>query len=425
MNPREDGRRRHRRHFRTPPEARSYVRRAETHGVVSLDLSSGESRFGEIPQYSSIRRELELSGAFAEAARRYPKESLENSKRYVRERFGIGEDPYITFSGGGSDEILERTVYWLLNPSKTQVWGIPPHFPDTANFINRFRDRTSRGPVGENILYAPVPVPLDTTLGEKLEIAMDRVTRARVEMVGKARGNRGSAAYYFDNGNNPTGSTASLQEVEKFVSFCAERKMKVIISEAQGDAFEDNQSAIRLTEKYDNLIVLRSLSKLGGLPGERIGYAVMSKTLGESFKSVERDYPIDGPKTLLIGELMKNEILLPHFANKREEIKEAKTLLMQAFDMEGVSYLPTDPRVPLITIKGKTDQLYPRLLQLGVATTSGADYADTSNPQLGHRYVRLALPEIEDVPFVTESILRADSGPDFDHMEALAPNSIF
>ncbi|GAH77883.1 unnamed protein product, partial [marine sediment metagenome] len=62
---------------------------------------------------------------------------------------------------------------------------------------------------------------------------------------------------YLDNPNNPTGQVIGLEKVEEIILETGKKGIVVIIDEAFGDYWGRENSAIKLVNKYQNLIVVR------------------------------------------------------------------------------------------------------------------------------------------------------------------------
>src|SRR5581483_5272680 len=78
--------------------------------------------------------------------------------------------------------------------------------------------------------------------------------------------------------NNPTGNSINLADFRKILDK-TDKTTLVILDEAYF-GFDENynqQDFIALLEKYDNLMILRSFSKLYALAGLRIGFALCGK----------------------------------------------------------------------------------------------------------------------------------------------------
>ena len=100
------------------------------------------------------------------------------------------------------------------------------------------------------------------------------------------------AGYYLCNPNAPTGIALPLSTVENFVASVGERI--VIADEAYMDFY--GQSAVPLTKKYKNLLVVKTFSKSYSLAGIRCGYAVGDEALiGGLFRMKDcfNSYPVD------------------------------------------------------------------------------------------------------------------------------------
>lgn len=78
------------------------------------------------------------------------------------------------------------------------------------------------------------------------------------------------------NPNNPTSTAIQINELKQILSFCKERNIFVIIDETYVEFVENiaEITATPLTDFFDNLIVLRGVSKFFAAPGLRFGYGI-------------------------------------------------------------------------------------------------------------------------------------------------------
>lgn len=82
------------------------------------------------------------------------------------------------------------------------------------------------------------------------------------------------------NPNNPTSKRISLEDITKLTDFCKQKNIFLIVDEMYIEFTEDplSHTAVGLAQEYDNLAVIRSVSKFFAVPGLRFAYAVMSNT---------------------------------------------------------------------------------------------------------------------------------------------------
>ena len=80
------------------------------------------------------------------------------------------------------------------------------------------------------------------------------------------------------NPNNPTSSAVSQEDMEKIVRHCLAEGIFVMIDETYVEFAPDAAkiTAVPLTERYDNLMVIRGVSKFFAAPGLRFGYGITS-----------------------------------------------------------------------------------------------------------------------------------------------------
>ena len=174
--------------------------------------------------------------------RLYPNITAGPIVKALSEYYGFEEDEI--FVGVGSDDVLANSFLTFFNSDK------PILFPDiTYSFYDVWADLYK-------IPYKLIP------LNEKFEINVED--------------------YYVENGgivianpNAPTGISLPLSAIEDIVSH--NRDVIVIVDEAYVDF--GGESAMQLTRKYDNLLVVQTFSKSRAAAGMRIGYAIGNKIL--------------------------------------------------------------------------------------------------------------------------------------------------
>ena len=84
------------------------------------------------------------------------------------------------------------------------------------------------------------------------------------------------------NPNAPTGRVLSAESIERIVKSAGGI---VIIDEAYAD-FGD-VSCVKLTEKYDNLIIVRTYSKSRAMAGARLGFAIANKQVIDDLEKIK------------------------------------------------------------------------------------------------------------------------------------------
>jgi len=178
--------------------------------------------------------------AAQEVASRYPGDLEEELRAVLAARHGVGEDQIVL--GCGSGEMA------FLGDGRSVVVA-EPTFEAVLMYAGVAR--------GE-----PVRVPLDGEHRHDLA-AMARACDARTGLV------------YVCNPNNPTGTVATTAALAAFLAKVPPATV-VLLDEAYLDFVEDEAcgTLIARLAAHPNLIVVRTFSKVYGLAGMRLGYAV-------------------------------------------------------------------------------------------------------------------------------------------------------
>lgn len=139
------------------------------------------------------------------------------------------------------------------------------------------------------------------------------------------------------NPNMPLGNAYAEGEIERVVEKADRNDALVIVDEAY--YYFHDKSAVELVKKYDNVVILRTFSKMLSIPGLRLGAIISCK---ENIKYVNNYIP---HYTVNNIALKFGEAIVDNHDRLVSELKEkfdaGKAYMMEALDRSGYKYLPT------------------------------------------------------------------------------------
>jgi histidinol-phosphate aminotransferase len=210
-------------------------------GADMAMLASNESCFGPLPEVVEAAQQV-LAGT-----NRYPDPSYSPLRRALAERYELPQGRIAL--GNGCCDVLLAAGEALLEPGAEIVYAWPsfsvyPHLAAASG-------------------ARAIEVPLDSEDRHDLDALAGEITVATRLVV-------------VCNPNNPTSTAVGLEEVEAFLERVPAH-VCVILDEAYcefslriGDPF----SSLPLLRRHPNLVLLRTFSKVYGLAGLRVGYAL-------------------------------------------------------------------------------------------------------------------------------------------------------
>jgi histidinol-phosphate aminotransferase len=215
--------------------------------------------------------------------------------------------------GCGSTEILKIAAEAFLGSGK-HVIAAQPTFEAIFDFAGITRARA-------------LTVPLTTDHRHDLE-RMARICAGR------------SGIVYICNPNNPTGTIVTRAELERFVARVP-RSMMVVIDEAYHDFVEDPRyaSSDALVASAPNVVVVRTFSKIHGLAGMRLGYAVSSPATAAVLQ--RHRLPTNINAAVLDAGLASLQD--PAYADaQRRRFNDTKRWLCEQLQRDGRRYIPSE-----------------------------------------------------------------------------------
>jgi histidinol-phosphate aminotransferase len=170
---------------------------------------------------------------------------------------------------------------------------------------------------------------------------------------------------YLANPNNPTGTIFTRHEFDEFYRHVPERVL-IILDEAYFEYAKDNPSyPDSMHYRYDNVITLRTFSKIYGLAGIRIGYGFAHGDLISNLLKVKLPFePGSLAQAAGIGALADREFL----HRSLELNSRGLRYLEESLSALGLEVVPSEANFLMIVLPGAADadRITEALLRVGV-----------------------------------------------------------
>jgi histidinol-phosphate aminotransferase len=172
--------------------------------------------------------------------------------------------------------------------------------------------------------------------------------------------------------NNPTGAAVEAGEWESFLDALPERCVAVV-DEAYADFVSPDLRIQRERDVVDGrrVIVLRSFSKLFGLAGLRLGYALVDEPLVPYFDLLEEPYNVNCAALAAGSACLRAREAVDA---RREEVASLREVLSEILRAEGFEPLPSQTNFVLARADVDDVVLGDRLAERGMLIRPGSDY---------------------------------------------------
>lgn len=292
-------------------------------GTKIIKLNTNENPYPPSPQAMAVLQNLD-----SEWLRRYPDPFARSFCQAASVALGVPEDWIIV--GNGSDDVLNILIRACAEGT----------------------DRPIAYPMPTYVLYRTLAAMQPATVvevpyGENFELPIDSLVAAN------------AAITFIASPNSPSGHSVAIADLREL----AQRITGVLaIDEAYVDFAE--ASALPLVQEFENVIVLRTLSKGYSLAGLRMGFGIAHPNLLSGLFKVKDSYNIDAIATAVGTAAMQDQDYKNTCA---EKVKAARSQL--TFDLKnlGFSVLPSQGNFVLATsLDRHAEQLYLALKERGI-----------------------------------------------------------
>ena len=245
--------------------------------------------------------------------------------------------------GNGSNEVLEFIVRANVD-NKSEVI-IPKHSFLVYEIISKLQNAKIITTKPDNDKSS------ENYLGISLQSVKEKITK-KTKLI------------FIANPANPTGTYIKLSDIDNFLQLVP-KNTSVIIDEAYYEYLNPkiNKTAVSLINKYKNLYVTRSFSKIYGLASLRVGYGISSQENISKLKNYKQPFNSNlfAQKAALLA--------LRDFAFTRESKQNndiARIKLINLFNSLSINYLGTYCNFITFRAGKQSKQLFEYLLKKGV-----------------------------------------------------------
>ncbi|HSB40266.1 MAG TPA: histidinol-phosphate transaminase [Methylomirabilota bacterium] len=300
-----------------------------------LRLSANENPLGPSPRViEALRRE-------APRVHLYP----DGSCTEVRQALGtrLGTPPESIVVGNGADELLGMLARASLDPGDEVVVPHPAFEPYGSEATLS----------GASVVRSPL-VGYDQDLDDMLR----RVT-ARTKCV------------IICTPHNPAATIVRRRPLERFLDALGADPPLVILDEAYVDFCDDDDTAdgVILQRRYPTLISLRTFSKIAGLAGLRVGYAIARPEHIERLNRVRAPYNVNRlAQAAAVAALADPE----HLERTRRVVLEERPRLQAALAERGAPSPPSQANFVLARVGERAGALRAALFRAGILVRDGA-----------------------------------------------------
>lgn len=300
-----------------------------------IKLASNENPLGPSPKAIEAMKEA------AYMAHIYPDSTAIKVRTLLAEKLGVKVEQIILTAGG--EELIKLFCGVFLDKGDEVILsqlGFGLHF---------------RGAQMQGAKLQVVPVKEDYS--DDLDEFVNRI-------------NDKTKVIFVTNPNNPTGLINSRESIEKFLSRVPENVL-VMIDEAYFEfavEHEEYPDCIQYLDQYPNLIILRTLSKVVGLAGARVGYGVASAEIIAEIMKLKGAFNVNIIAQEGAYAALQDE---EHIQKTILENRLSLNMMKEYFDKNGYSYLKPGGNFIFVDLKISSKTVHEDLIKRGVILRPG------------------------------------------------------
>ncbi|RDY22774.1 aminotransferase class I/II-fold pyridoxal phosphate-dependent enzyme [Romboutsia maritimum] len=292
--------------------------------------------------------------------RSYPDISYMNLRKNISEYINVNKDFIIP--GNGATEI----IYLLMKSINKRLAILNPTFSEYK-----------RAAILNNLEVIDLQLNKENNFEVNIELIKENIDSFD--------------SLFICNPNNPNGKVKYLQELLNVIK----QNNKLLIVDETFMEFVENEedySLIKYINQYENLFIIKAVTKFFGLPGLRLGYAVTSnKNLIEKIYNYKEPWTINSFADNLSNYIFKDSEYIK--TSKNYYVKERSYMIKALKGINNLKVYDTDTNFILLELTNKkSKQLKDELLK-----DKNILIRDASNfIGLDERFIRVAIKSHEE-----------------------------
>ncbi|WP_064094316.1 histidinol-phosphate transaminase [Rossellomorea aquimaris] len=171
------------------------------------------------------------------------------------------------------------------------------------------------------------------------------------------------------NPNNPTGTIVGKKELLQFLESVPSHIL-VVVDEAYMEyvTTDDYLETLPLLKTFENLIVLRTFSKIYGLAGLRVGFGAMNEEIAEQLKKVKDVFNVNSVAQKSAVIALEDQEFIRECTYKNEK---GRAFLEKEFDRLGLKYFPSQSNFIMVDTTLNGEIVASELVKRGLVIRSG------------------------------------------------------
>lgn len=304
-------------------------------GIEEVEkLASNENPLGPSPKaIEAIKKEVENIHIYPDATAMTLRKAIaeKHGLNYANVVVGNGGEQVLqmiaqTFINEGDEAIMATTTFGMYGSSVSHMGGVPVKLPlkdykhDLEGFINKINEKTK--------------------------------------------------LIYVCNPNNPTGNIMTKDEIDFLVKNVPE-DIVIIFDEAYYDYAKVNQDypeTLNILKERPNTIILRTFSKVAGIAGVRVGFALASEEIVTEMGKVKGVFNVNKlAQAGALGALADKE----HIEKTVELNYKSMGMMKEYFEERGLEYIKSNANFIFVNINMDSRIVFQKLMESGIIIRPG------------------------------------------------------